>query len=417
MTKRILTLVLALILLLSLCACDTQPAETNNPDAEILAQRRDIAEKYMREMGTFLWRSTEDVSYSIRYDNLTLEEAQKESPDKIITIKAGQIYQGLPYTHAAGDLTTFQDFAAAADDKGVSQISGLRGELLNGNYQFARLSTDCSGAVCLAWNQIGNSFVLDGTKIMTEGNGFLKVGEYKTTDPMENIDTNADCELNGPQTMYEAYSQLQKADAIVRRKDGSGHVMLITGLNVVRNEEGKISGRDSTVTVLHQTNGTMQDFDKYYSEELGEYVFRCFGIDEEFTFSELYTKGYLPITCKELIDASVPAVTDAVTDSLAGTTFTKDTICTGKFSSQMEITSVTVTIADASGKALQEATCYVNRLTELEFDLSRVLTEPVELMNGTLDLEGLEAGTYHCTTTCRTSNGTVHTMRDFDFTV
>lgn len=412
---RILRLLLAAVMLLGLCACGGEGGNTDKSDEEILAARRDKVEAYMRKMGTFLWRAQEDITYSIRYDNLFIDEVLEKYPKNTVHIKAGRVYQGIPYTHGGGNLATFQDFASQPDEKGISTVSGLTWNPLNGNSEFARISTDCSGAVCLAWNQVATSHTLNGTQQMTENNGYLKVGEYTTADPNENIDTSKDCEDNGTQTMYAAYAKLQKADAIVRRKDGSGHVMLITSVNVVLNDEGKVSGRDSTVTVLHQTNGKLQDGEYYFNEELGENVYYCFGIDDEFTFSQLFTKGYLPVTCKELIDASVPEVNTAITDS--ETEFTKDTICKGTLKSQMMMTGVTITITDAEGKALQQATCYMDRLSELEFHLDRFLTEPAELMRGKLDLEALAAGNYHCTMTCEMGNDETVTVRDFDFTV
>lgn len=416
MMKRILCLLLAAVLLLGLCACGGQGGKTGTSDEEILAARRDKVVAQMQKTATFLWRAQEDITYSIRYDDMLIDEALKVSPKKTISIKAGQVYQGLPYSHAAGNLTTFQAFASEPDEKGVSTVSGLTWEYLNGTSAYmSRISTDCSGAVYMALSTVAATPEMVGTQYMTEGHGYLKVGEYETADPNENIDTNKDCEDNGPRVMLDAYAQLQKADAIVRRRNGVGHVMLITSVNVVLTEEGKVSGRDSTVTVTHQTNGKLQDNAYYYNEELGENVYYCFGVDDEYTFAELYADGYLPITCKELIDASAPEVDTTVIDS--ETEFTKDTICKGTLTSQLLITAVNVTITDANGAVVQEATCFARRGERLVFKLERIATDMPEIMIGKIDPDALAAGNYHCTMTCVQANDTVTTVRDFDFTV
>ena len=61
--KRIIAFFLAVLLLFTFIGCSNH-SQTEDNSAEILSQRRDQVESYMRSMATVLWRATEDIIYS-----------------------------------------------------------------------------------------------------------------------------------------------------------------------------------------------------------------------------------------------------------------------------------------------------------------------------------------------------------------
>ena len=79
---RVLSFLLAVLLLLGLMGCGENPAETTQqtqqttqateptekeltPEEKILAERRDTVEQYMRDMATVRWKSDVDITYTL----------------------------------------------------------------------------------------------------------------------------------------------------------------------------------------------------------------------------------------------------------------------------------------------------------------------------------------------------------------
>ena len=407
--KRFICILLALLMLLGLTACGSTAVQSQR-DSEILAERRDQAESFMRQMATVLWRAEEDITYS---------NSQSDAPTGIYVadptyIVAGRLYRGLPYSHAASDTDAFLEFAGEPDDKGIYSISGLTWHSLHGKRGTPRIGNDCASAVGLAWGTLGNSLVKNGyTKELTEQNGYLRVGEYES--PSDQYPPTFDiCEQNGLWVMYNAYAQLQKADAVVMRNkaDNNGHTMMIVTVEVVKTN-GEIDGQKSYVTVLEQTSGYIEKQSFNYDETLGENVYQTYAIDKKYTFMDLYASGYLPITCKELIDPS-PVVEPGVTDTI--TEHSYETIIDGALKATRFIGAVTVIISDANGDILQQCATNSPERNLYDFDMQRFATDEPEVLRGSLDMTSLDSGTYHCKVICRLVSGDEFTVRDFDFT-
>ena len=407
--KKLISLCLVLLLLFTFFGCAGNGGNSQQ-DAQILAERRDIAESYMRKMATVLWRATEDISYS---NNSQSVDPTTEAKD-IIRIRAGRLYRGLPYSHAAGGPNAFLEYADAPDEKGIYSISGLTWHSLNGSNATARLGNDCASAVGLAWGQLGNSLTQDSnTKYMTTQNGYLRVGEYTSNDDAHTY-TLPVCEQNGYDVMAAAYAQLQKADAVVRRNkaDNNGHAMLVVDVHVERTENDAINGATSYITVLEQTSGAIENEICHYDETLGENVYQTYLIDKKYTFFDLFSAGYLPITCKELIDPS-PVAEEAVSDSLSD--FGIDTMFNGVLTATRFMEAVSVVICNDQGETLQSCTASPTNRQLYTFDLQTFVTDRPEVLRGAIDLESLPTGAYQCKVICHLITGTDLTTREFTF--
>ena len=166
--------------------------------------------------------------------------------------------------------------------------------------------------------------------------------------------------------------------------------------------------------ILEQESAGLNAQETYFDETLGKDVFIACGYDEIWSFNTIYSKGYLPITCKELIDPS-PLAEQVVTDTT--TEFNESNIFNGRLTSSYRLSSVTYTIYDQNDRPVQQATCFVRESDMYEFDLyhfENVLDK--EYQQGTLDLENLPAGTYKCVLTCQISTGSVLELRNFKIT-
>ena len=426
-TKRIITILTVLLLIFGLVACGettpkqetteatteatTQPTEPKEltPEEKILAERRDLVEQYMRKNASVIWRADCDVHYTCY--------------GKAMLIEKGKLYSGVPYAHSGGSLTSFFDYAETTDEYGYPVLTGLAAEAFDGTDAITnRLGNDCSSAVIFAWSQIGASVedqVGTGTGIRTYNMipkyGFIPVGDYVYEIDGDRVTNTKEVILiNGNDKIYECYAQLQKADAVVKRA-GSGHAMMVVSVNVVYDETGKIDPNKSEVIFLDQRQSSQQGGNTTFVDEVsGETVYRIGGVDFKSTFSRMLSNGYLPVTCKELIDPS-PLSEPVVTDS--ETEYSVVNILTGTISCNWFIDAVTMTITDANGQQVQKATVSTNRNSYRNFDMQKFVTDIPETVRGGIDLEALTSGNYHCTVVCRLTTEEEILVCDFDFAV
>jgi len=385
------------------------PAEPEKPeepevqltDEEIIQARRDAAMEYVRKVCAVRWRSDTDVTY--------VHAVGSSNPFKII---AGRLYEGIPYSYAGAPLGAWLDHPGTMDEKGIYNMTGLNITLLNGTSASSRIGIDCSSTVNRAWQSFGSSIRSASTDSMTSKNGYIHVGDYEAPD-LSYINTRTDCANNGQQRMFEAYALLQMSDCVVMNNGSNGHAMFVVGVNVVRAADGTIDGNKSTCTVIDQ-NGIMRTNKKYYDETVGEDVYVCLRVDYDYTFIGLFNDGYLPVTCKELIDPA-PVKKTALVDSLKK--FNQFNILSGTLGCTQALEMVKVVISDASGKELQSSLCHPQRRTEYAFNMGQFQSDTEEQLVGKLDLKALTPGSYHCLVTARTVKGDELVARDFDFTV
>ncbi|MBQ6876407.1 MAG: hypothetical protein IJN46_09290, partial [Lachnospiraceae bacterium] len=327
-------------------ALESTEGEPLSPEEQILEDRRNTVVDYMRDMLTVLWRAETDVEYQL-------------STGYPLSIKAGRVYSGLPYTFGCGTTASFLEGAGAPDAKGVYTIPGNLFDALSGSTSDARVGIDCSSAVFVAWAQIGASVIGSAPEYMYEDYGFIKVGEYETKTYLNRAgkprldNTVWICMDNGREVMYEAYAKLKKGDMLTSVPGSGNHVIMVTDVNIVYKNE-IIDGKKSYITVIDQARTKQSNETRYENAELGETVYVIgTGEDHGLTFDGLYDKGYLPYTCKELIDPS-PLPAPEVSDS--ETKYSYENLLIGKISSNWAIDVVTLTITDNAGKMIQEAT-------------------------------------------------------------
>jgi len=407
--KRIITFLLAFVLIFSFAGC-VNKAQYSQEELAILQQRRDEAESYMRYMATVLWRAEENIIYSNSSSSTDPLSSKSQ-----VHIVAGRLYQGIPYSHAAGGPNAFLEYAGEPDENGIYQISGLTWHPLNGSNKTARIGNDCASALGLAWGRLGNSLLQDSsTKYMTADYGYLRVGEYESNSDA-NTYTIPVCEENGYDVMAAAYAQLQKADGLVRRYQGdtNGHAIMVVSVNVEKTADGAIDGNKSYITTLEQTSNLIEQERYEYNEQLGENVYLTYIIDKKYTFFELFAAGYLPVTCKELIDPS-PVAEPTATDSL--TECSIDTLFQGTLNSTRFMESVTVQICDKDSNVVQQCTASPTNRKLYTFDMQTFKEDPPEVLRGSIDLEALSPGTYQCNIICRLITGDEIQVRTFEFT-
>jgi len=379
------------------------PATESSANAQILAQRRDAVEAEMRHMMSMFWTPQEDIVYDL-------------GGGKFITLVAGRIYRGMPYTHASGSGHGFLTYATGQDERGVYTISGLTGTSMSGDAAASRIGNNCADAVFWAWSTVCTSVRFIYTGQMTRAYGCQKVGDYTYTLSRYTSSTKPVTQKNGEQRMFQCYAQMQKGDAMVLYTDtAGGHAVMVADVHVEMNGD-QIDGQHSYVEVLEQISSNLGKEAYYYDATLGEKVYLACGVDTVWSFNTLLSKGYLPVTCKELIDPA-PLAEESVEDSLVE--YSADTLCSGSIKASYPISHVTLIISDAAGNLVQQATCYpresVNRYA---FSVPTFLDpEEIPMIQGNWDPAQLSPGKYRCTLLCCLSTGNIHTVRDYEFTI
>jgi len=373
--------------------------EAGLTDEEILAQRRDIVEAEMRNMMGMLWTPAEDITY--------------KSGEEYRTLYKGRIYRGMPYSHGSGSGYSWLQFVTGKDQDGVCTVSIDGKYLTSGDGHVAIISNDCADALFWAWAQVSNSIDFTLTQNMSSYTGCIKVGDYKWDD-MGKFDgsTKPILEENGEQVMFKAYAQLQKGDGMVLyTKSSGGHAVMVCE-SVVYMDGDKIDGEKSYVRILEQISASLDAEETYYESQVDMTCYKACGYDNIWTFNTIYKKGYLPITCKELMDPA-PLAEQKVEDSV--TEHTEKTMFRGQLTSNYRISHATYTVYDAEGRAVQQMTCFGQDKSMLTMDLYR-FSDPTELdrAQGALDLESLPTGTYKCVLTCQISTGSIFEVRSFE---
>lgn len=378
-------------------------------DDAVIQARRDQVEAYMRKMATTLWTATEDITYCFSRDT----DDPAAAPDsRLIHIKAGRTYMGLPYAYSATTRESFLDYAGEPNENGIYPISGLTYQAMSGLSSQTRMGNDCSSSVATSWSLIGASVYATTSAGYVPRYGIVNLGDYIPEESYGSTGTAVVIEKNGAEVMYESYALLQKADALVRYKSANNHTMMVVSVTVVRNDDGSINPTKSYAIVLEQTSTNVAKERTKTVEGIGT-VYEIYGVDKKYTFEYLVNNTYIPVTCMELVDASpIPEV--EISDSI--TEPTTENLFEGTITCSNFVDCVTITITDKDGNVVQQAAQNAYRSRQREFRMEEFITGlPRNWSRGVIELDALPVGQYHCDVVCRLTTGATYTMRSFDF--
>ncbi len=243
---------------------------------------RAICVRYMQMMKSIPWTPDGDI----RYDN---PPAVANREDGTVSLPAGTIYGGMPYTSAGGDLLCFMDYYD--EETGVLKVSGLGLGINN------ILGNTCSPCTFWGWARVSTTMVLDDISRINPSGGYVALGpaQYDFDKPF--TDTPTITRENGEQIMYQCYALLKPASGLVTYPKGTyGHTrMSVETPTVVYKEDGTIDGDKSTVRLSDQTPNT-----RNVTDENGKVTY-IGNVDTPFTFRALYDSGYLTFEIPELV--------------------------------------------------------------------------------------------------------------------
>lgn len=340
--KKLLSFVLLLLLVLAVltaCGGNKTPNDTTNTDqsgeqTEAPKPTYSIPEKDMRDWVVDYMYQMANVKWS-PMNNIDTD-AMSTSPDFI----KGKVYHGLPYIN----LLTDADLEMFINDMRYDETKQMY------IYETAKdrsntMGNDCSSSILLAWKRFdtnitaydtGTCFPLgDKTGIYPLGNMVIEKGAKKT---------DAIIAATNEQTLYEAYTLLQKGDMIIWRTN-QGHTRMIIENHTEKTAAGKIHPARSYVITIEQTNKI--DATRTDGVQTTWYV------EHKYTYKDLRDKNYIPVTCNALSEERaepVVVVEGANTKKTIGNA--KNGNLMGTIKSNYSILSATVVIEDANKNEL-----------------------------------------------------------------
>lgn len=284
-------------------------------------EMRAIAESRMRAQGTIEWTVDTPISFVAHNNHHAV----------------GQTYYGVPYTNMGASLNRFKycfnEDGTLKDFAKVSWVADDQAELYIG--------TDCSGGIYWSWVAISPSTAWQWTHNMLPayGVGGVAVGDYDIGDTSKK--TKDLYEINGEDVIAECLAQMRKGDAVV--SNTAGHTRMCAADPVVlRDAEGKIDLRESYSLQHGQGDGVFRIDNSTW----------C--IDRKFTFKELMTDQYVPVSNKELMEGTRPDCWVKVDNDKTGKAY----LTTGTVESNYRLDSITIKISDEAGNVVWERTMF-----------------------------------------------------------
>ena len=355
--KKLLSMILSLCLLFGLCACGGNGEEATPTTVPAPKVETNVAEPLTWEKINAIPIAddsmTEEQLRQICIDTFRLQLTFGWTPNVTTdynsgmsdkTFYAGQVYGGPPYQSGRfGNIYKWMYFYD--EENGMLDLTG-------GQDTLAKICNQCTGGAITGWSRVVNTMNFKDTGGINETAGCLRVGPYTYDESIKYYtqrDTYQICADNGAVTMWESYAALKPADGIVNFKlnnngGGTGHVRMVSSVNVVRTSDGTIDGLKSTITYLDQWaeyyNAVQSNGIPYEVEG---------GVDIVMTFMDLMNNGYLPFTFAELIKQD-PVEKAVVTLSVSGDSVKSSDLARASIKSNYIMSDITVSIVDANGK-------------------------------------------------------------------
>lgn len=307
---------------------------------------RQMAVKAMNDMLSIQWCTPKFISY--QKTGAVSEKHFSYVPEINLC--------GLPYTN--GDSAIFNFFEYYDTTTGQMDFPG------DGDDFNKVIGNTCTGSIMWAWSTVCDSLTgIYDNYHMTYLNKCYPVGDYITPNSVDSYNqygTNQICEDNGKEKILECYALCLPADGLSSSPKNHG-MMVISPAVVVRNADGTINGDESYLEIQDQRAGTGSVFYKQVDEEGNEYHYsgRTY---HKYTFNELYSEWYVPVTTGEFAgtDAYVPA-TVTHTPSVPSYTTVEDMV-SGILSSNFPMCIIKVIMEDANGNETMLARVYLDKM-------------------------------------------------------
>ena len=369
--KRILTFILLIALCLGLVGCGGKSGEKESHVPEVTlseAQLYTVPDPMEYPTYTFDHTPTTDelrqMAVKAMRDMLSIQWC---TPKFLTYQKVGAVSEkqfsyvpeinlcGLPYTN--GDAAIFNFFEYYDTTTGQLNFPG------DGDDFNVIIGNTCTGSIMWAWSTVCDSLtgVYDNYH-MTYLNKCYPVGDYVAPNSIDSYlqyGTDQICNDNGKEVILESYAKCLPADGLSSSPKNHG-MMVISPAHVVRNADGTINATESYLEIQDQRAGTGNVFYKQTDEAGNEYHYsgRTY---HKYTFEQLFSEWYIPVTTAEFMGTDPYMATNVVYEPTSPNFDTVEGMLTGTVSSNFPICIVKVVLCDADGNETMLSRVYLDK--------------------------------------------------------
>ncbi len=402
MKKITLLLTILLVLALASCGIDTPAADAESTDTGSPAGNTETAETSAPSAsgnGTFGNESFDvpktmdevrartiayfDAMSAVKWIAPETMDYRDDCPwtTKLVYDK-NQTYYGLPYSTYIQPGVGLEEFTDYLDAKSVYTGPLEYKKLIGGDCGSPRRAWAYGGALCGygmtydVWEYFVGQNIKENKQPV-----IVKVGDYDDSHFTEETST-FECIMNynTAEALYEGYAKLKACDFIGHRFKLSGgtiaqHIQLIVDdATVYRLGNGKIAPSKSYLTYSEQTS-TVHTVDGKKTTWL---------LSQQISFTDLYAKGYIPMSIVSLQTDTVTPVEMTVTGLSKPENFGTSPVLKGTVKCNYNIFKLEAVITDKDGNTVSSGKYYPYGLSALASEIE--LSMPVK---------ELPAGDYH----------------------
>lgn len=281
------------MLLISVSGCHQKTSAVPEPmeypdytfdEAPTTDQLRQTAVRAMSDAMSIQWFTDQEYSYY----------KTGLSNNRIFVHGPGYIYGGMMYSDASSGIFQFLEFYDY--ETGYLNFTGDSYALKT------QLGSACSDTLLWAWSTVCTS-ITGGYHpvLMVPANGFRIVGDYKIKDGITTFHeypSHTIIEENPQEVILDAYAKMMPADALVAYAEDHA-IMVIEKPVVTYLDDGSIDMKNSYVLTQDNRAGDRTE-SGFIEVDQGDYIeYRSGMIGGKFTFEELYTRKYIPVTAPE----------------------------------------------------------------------------------------------------------------------
>ncbi|MBQ7968839.1 MAG: hypothetical protein IJ292_03370 [Clostridia bacterium] len=336
--------------------------------------------------------------------------------NKTITLIPGTIYQGMPYSDKATfSPDAFKDFI---DQEKTAENGFTTMVFTVDNPDFFPGNT-CADAVYWAWASVASEISFPSASCITSDFGAHVLGDIDYSSGISGSywkDTGVVCANNGLTAMADAYALMSKGDALVYKTDTAGqHIILVSEVHIVPDSYGYIDASKSYI-LYHDQNGGY----RYITGHNGREVYTSCAYDQKITFTRLYEKDYLPVTCEKLSDENSSIDPVAFIDTY--NKYSYDNVTEGEIITNYALSKIEMVITNMATNQVYKAVRYGYESPRLRFQMASFCynygdnNKVDNVYDDVIIKEDLPSGTYSCLVTGYFSNGETETIRNFTFT-
>ena len=368
--KKFLVLLMVFALCVVLASCsgnDNPPVDTSNADTtatpdtdetpkvsslpegivpedfyffkqfELPSDFRQAAVDHMRKQSSIIWTPSKTFGYDHQFGDWHFT----------LTYEAGKTYTGLPYASWHSTVEEFQKTVKNSRNKyDADAVKASREGTKYGVMEyFDVMGVQCNSSIAHSFQQFSPKYAVQSRSFMPGTVWFIAetCGNYEYPEVETNVAKTEDIfKMNDLQTMYKAMAQLQKGDFIMTKDEARqlSHLRMIIDCKVTMKGD-EVNPNKSYVTTIEQTDS--------FDADRKDGVRTTWWVDKKYTFAQLATTYYIPLTIEEY-KTGVSEIPYIALNKEFDEKALSEGVLTGTISSNYSIYNCYIDLYDASGK-------------------------------------------------------------------